>query len=167
MSGNSLTMLHIKLRTKINADISIVFDLSRSIDLHKISTAHTNEEAIAGKTSGLIEFGETVTWKAKHFRISQQLTSKITAFERPHYFVDEMVSGAFESFRHQHIFESEDDATNMYDIFEFKVPGGVLGSMIGQMILKPYLKTLLEKRNQMIKDFAESDQWRSVLQQLP
>jgi hypothetical protein len=48
----------INLHTQINAPIGIVFDLSRSIDLHKISTAHTNEEAIAGVTSGLIGMGE-------------------------------------------------------------------------------------------------------------
>lgn len=44
----------VRITTKVNAPIQVVFDLSRSIDLHKISTAHTNEEAIAGKTSGLI-----------------------------------------------------------------------------------------------------------------
>ena len=71
----------IKLHTIVNAAIDVVFDLSRSIDLHKISTAHTNEEAVAGKTSGLIGMGESVTWKARHFGISQLLTSKITAFE--------------------------------------------------------------------------------------
>ena len=43
-----------------------VFDLSRSISLHKISSAHTNKEAIGGITSGLINKNETVTWRAKH-----------------------------------------------------------------------------------------------------
>ena len=38
----------IQLETIINADIKICFDLSRSIDLHQISTAKTNEKAIAG-----------------------------------------------------------------------------------------------------------------------
>lgn len=60
----------------------VVFDLARSIDLHKLSTAHTGEEAIAGKTSGLIELGETVTWRARHFGVMQTLTSKVTGFER-------------------------------------------------------------------------------------
>ncbi|MCG1036514.1 hypothetical protein [Polaribacter sargassicola] len=48
-------MPRIEIKTEIKADINIVFDLSRSIDLHKISTKHTNEKAIAGKTNGLIE----------------------------------------------------------------------------------------------------------------
>ncbi len=42
-------MPRIELKIEIKADIQIVFDLSRSIDLHKISTEHTNEPAIAGK----------------------------------------------------------------------------------------------------------------------
>lgn len=83
----------ISLRTQIDAPLYLVFDLSRSIDLHKISTAHTNEEAVEGRTSGLIELGETVTWRAKHLGLIQELTTEITAFERPFYFVDEMVNG--------------------------------------------------------------------------
>ena len=78
-------MPRIELRTEIKADKEIVFDLSRSIDLHKISTEHTNETAIAGKASGLIGLDENVTWRAKHFGIYQRLTSKITEFDRPNY----------------------------------------------------------------------------------
>lgn len=69
-------MPRIYLETRISAPVEIVFDLSRSIDLHKISTEHTKEEAIAGKTSGLIALGETVTWRAKHLGFTQNLTSK-------------------------------------------------------------------------------------------
>lgn len=90
----------ITLHTLINAPINRCFDLSRSIDLHKISTEHTKEEAIAGVTSGLINRDESVTWRAIHFGISQTLSTKITEFERSTFFVDEMVKGAFKSIRH-------------------------------------------------------------------
>ena len=39
-------MPKIVLKTKIKAELEVVFDLSRSIDLHKISTQQTNEEAL-------------------------------------------------------------------------------------------------------------------------
>ena len=100
-------MPSIILETPINAPIERCFDLSRSIDLHTDSMQHTGEKAIAGRTSGLIELGESVTWEAKHFGIRQTLTSKITEFDRPNYFVDEQVSGAFKSFRHEHHFEQQ------------------------------------------------------------
>lgn len=52
----------IKLEIFINADLKTVFDLARNIDLHQISTKHTNEKAIAGRVSGLIELNiETIS----------------------------------------------------------------------------------------------------------
>lgn len=146
----------IKIETIINAPPNVVFDISRSIDLHKISTAHTKEEAVAGRTSGLIEMGESVTWKARHFGITQMLTSKITAFEFPIYFVDEMVSGAFKSFRHEHIFQEKGNMTLMIDVFDYKSPCGILGHLADVLFLKAYMTKLLEKRNLFIKDYAEN-----------
>jgi hypothetical protein len=84
-------MPFIELTTFIHAPIDRCFDLARSIDLHKLSTQGTEEEAIAGVTSGLIGKGEQVTWKAKHFGITQKLTSRITVFEYPYHFRDEML----------------------------------------------------------------------------
>ncbi len=158
-------MPKIEIKTEINSTIDICFDLSRSIDLHKISTAKTNEEAIAGKTSGLINLHEFVTWQATHFGFRQKLTSKITAFERPNYFVDEMVNGAFKSFRHEHIFEQLNDKVIMKDVFEFHSPFGVIGQLFNKLILTNYLKQLLIDRNKVIKDFAETDKWKSVLKE--
>ncbi|WP_418501750.1 SRPBCC family protein [Flagellimonas sp.] len=156
-------MPKIELKTEIKAEKEIVFDLSRSIDLHKISTEQTKEEAIKGKTSGLIGKGEWVTWRAKHFGFYQSLTSKIVEFERPDYFVDEMVEGAFKSFRHQHYFTKSDFGTLMIDYFEYKSPLGFLGNVADSLFLEKYMKKLLEKRNETIKEFAESDMWKEVL----
>jgi len=145
----------ITIITSIAAPIQIVFDLSRSIDLHKLSTIQTNEEAIAGKTSGLIEEGESVTWRAKHLGFYQILTSKITFFDSPNKFTDEMVAGAFKSFTHHHYFEGKDGVTVMTDVFDYKSPLGLLGKIADRLFLKQYMKRLLEKRNQTIKEFAE------------
>lgn len=68
----------IKIETYIKADSNVVFNLARSIYLHLVSAAQTNEKAVAGKISGLMELGETVTWQAKHFGITQQFTVVIT-----------------------------------------------------------------------------------------
>lgn len=148
-------MPKIVLETVINAPAGIVFDLARSIDLHKISTAHTKEEAIAGKTSGLIGMGESVTWRARHFGLTQKLTSKITAFEMPVHFTDEMVSGAFSSFRHEHHFKETNGVTLMTDIFTYKSPLGLLGSVADVLFLKQYMLELLAERNRIVKQYAE------------
>jgi len=148
-------MPEIELLTKITAPIERAFDLARSIDMHIESTKQTGEQAIAGKTSGLIGLGETVTWRAKHFGVWQTLTSKITEYNYPDYFVDEMVQGAFKSIRHEHRFEKVSDGTLMKDVFVFEMPMGVLGKLANILFLKKYMIKLLIGRNKVIKEFAE------------
>jgi len=156
-------MPKIELTTEINSTIDICFDLSRSIDLHKISTQRTNEQAIKGKTSGLINLNEFVTWQATHFGIRQKLTSKITEYDRPKYFKDEQQKGAFKSFYHEHRFEQIDDKVIMTDIFEFQSPLGILGKIFNKLILTNYLRKFLIDRNTVIKEFAETDKWKKLL----
>lgn len=157
-------MPKIELQTIIKAPIEIVFDLSRSIDLHKISTKKTSEEAIAGKTSGLISFGESVTWKAKHLGITQILTSEITEYKFPFLFVDEMQKGIFKSFKHEHHFKiKNEDETLMIDYFNYKSPLGFIGKIIDFIFLKNYMKNFLKERNTIIKEFAETEKWKLVL----
>ncbi|MBA3986359.1 MAG: SRPBCC family protein [Flavobacteriales bacterium] len=149
-------MPRIELQTEIKACKEVVFDLSRSIDFHKLSTRQTKETVIAGKTSGLMELNETVTWRAKHYGLYQKLTSKITEFDRPHYFADEMVTGAFRSFKHEHYFNEVDRGTLMTDIFDYTSPFGILGKLADIVFLKKYMMRFLVKRNEIIKEFAES-----------
>jgi ligand-binding SRPBCC domain-containing protein len=156
-------MPKIELTTAINAPINRCFDLARSIDLHKLSTAGTNEEAIAGVTTGLIGKGQTVTWRATHFGITQTLTSKITELTYPDFFRDEMLQGPFKMIKHDHIFIESADATIMKDIFLFESPAGILGKLFNKVILERYLINLLKKRNNMIREVAETDRWKTIL----
>ena len=153
----------INLITEIKAPIEICFDLSRSIDLHKHSMEHTGEEAIAGRTSGLIEDGECVTWQAKHFGITQYLTSKISNYNRPFIFRDEQTKGIFDFFRHDHIFETKEDKTIMTDVFEYRAPFSFLGRIADSLFLEKYMTNLLLQRNKVIKEVAESDKWKELL----
>jgi ligand-binding SRPBCC domain-containing protein len=153
----------LKIETLIQAPIQRCFDLSRSIDLHQTSMEQTNEKAIAGRTSGLIQLGEQVTWQAKHFGLTQKLSVQITAFDAPHFFADEMVKGAFKSFRHEHHFKASSSGTLMTDLFDFEAPLGFLGQFANLLFLTKYMTQLLQKRNKTIQKTAESDRWKEVL----
>ena len=156
-------MPNIELKTKINAPIDRVFDLARSIDLHTKSTSKSEEKAIAGKTSGLIELGETVTWEATHLYIRQNLTSKIVAYDRPLYFRDSMQQGAFARLDHDHFFEEIDGGTLMKDAFDYDSPLWFLGYIADAIFLEDYMKQFLLERNKMIKEIAENEKWREFL----
>ena len=153
----------IELKTEIKSTLEICFDLSRSINLHTISTAHTNEKAVGGKINGLINLDEYVTWQAKHFGIRQKLTSKITAFQRPYHFRDEQVKGAFKFIKHDHYFSLQQNIVIMKDIFDFQSPFGLLGKLADKIILPSYLTKFLLNRNEIIKEYAETEMWKSIL----
>ena len=151
------------LHTIIHAEPKIVFDLSRSIDLHQTSMRHTAEKAIAGTTTGLINEGETVIWTAKHFFKTRMLKVKITAMKPYEFFEDEMLEGDFKMMRHKHIFKPSDNGTLLTDEFSFEVPYGIIGKVFSYAFLTAYMKALLVQRNRVIKEYAETGKWKTVL----
>lgn len=156
-------MALIELTTHINAPVERVFDLARSIDAHTASTSQSNEKAIEGRTQGLMESGDTVTWEATHFGIKQRLKVHMTVLEKPNIFEDVMIEGAFSMMKHRHCFARVDDATEMIDQFEFKAPFGFIGQLAELLFLKRYMRSFLIKRNRELKHMAESDGWQKFL----
>jgi len=149
-------LITVKTEIEISAPIALCFDLARDIDMHTRTVwKHTRERAIDGVTTGPIGFGETVTFQATHFCVRQKLTSKITAFEAPLMFVDEMQRGAFKSLRHVHEFRTAGAATIMSDTLQFEAPLGLLGLAVERLILGRYMKKFLEHRNRQLKLLAE------------
>lgn len=144
------------LQTLINARRARVFDLARSIDAHLESAEQTREQAIAGRTSGLIELGETVRWRARHFGVWLELEVKITEMDAPRSFVDVMIDGNFAAMSHRHVFEEvAPHVTLMRDEFTFRSPFGVLGRAVDFLVLGAYLRRFLEKRNRALRILAE------------
>jgi len=153
----------IHITTLIHAPMDRVFDLSRSITLHKRSMLHLQEDAIKGRTNGLIELDETVTWRAKHLGKVRQLTTRITAMRHKEYFCDEMVEGDFTYMKHEHHFKEIGNGTVAIDIMEFGTPYGKLGKLFERIYLQRYMTRLLKLRNDTIKEYAESEKWRVIL----
>ena len=149
-------MATIVLTTFIDAPITTCFDLARDIDAHQLSTSKTKEKAIVGRSSGLCEEGDTITWQAIHFGVKQNLTVIITKMEKPFFFEDEMIKGAFASMKHKHSFAIENGKTKMTDEFTFKAPLGMLGAIAETLFLKNYMTKFLKERNRILKLLAES-----------
>jgi ligand-binding SRPBCC domain-containing protein len=152
-------MVRLEEITIIRAPIERCFDLARSVEVHLAGNVHWGESAvaIAGVTSGLVGMGQRVTWRARHFWVRQNLTSEITAFEPPVYFQDTMIRGAFRSMQHDHFFRSlPSGETEMKDVFRFAAPIPMLGRAAEIVVLRRYMKALLQERNAAIQQIAES-----------
>ncbi len=152
--------------TVIDAPIDRCFDLSRSVEVHLVANIHSGEQALAigGITSGLPELSQQVTWRAKHFGVWQNLTSKFTAMQPPTYFQATMVKGIFRSMQADHYFRTlPSGATEMKDLFRVAAPLPVLGPLAEAVFLRRYMLALLRERNTVIKQIAESNDWQRYL----
>ena len=163
LSYSILAMPTIHLTSFIAAPTDIVFDLNRNISLHKISMEQFKEEAVSGTTSGLINKEDTVTWKGKHLFKTRFFTSKITEMKPFETFTDKMIKGDFKFFEHQHFFKPVDNGTIVIDIINYETPYGWIGDLVNKIYLNTYLEKLINHRNVVIKQYAETDKWRALL----
>ena len=152
-------MVELKEVTIIRAPIDRCFDLARSVEVHLAGNIHFGEQAVAtgGVTSGLLSLAQRVTWRAKHFGIWWNLTSEITAMNRPTSFQDTMIRGVFRFMQHDHLFRALScDETEMQDIFRFAAPLAFFGRLAEIAVLRRYMRSMLRERNTVLKEIAES-----------
>jgi hypothetical protein len=159
-------MIRLQEITIIEAPIGRCFDLARSVEVHLLANIHSGEQALAigGVTSGLPELSQQVTWRAKHFGIWHNLTSKYTAMQPPTYFQTTMIEGIFRAMQADHFFRAlPSGATEMRDDFRIAAPLPILGRLAEMLFLRRYMLSLLRERNVVIKQLAESNDWESYL----
>ena len=159
-------MIRFEETTLIGAPIARVFELSRSVEVHLLANVHDNEQALAtgGVTTGLIDLGQQVTWRAKHFGFWHNLTSEVTAMEPPTYFQVTMVKGIFRFMQADHRLRSlPSGVTELKDIFAIAAPLPILGPIAEGLFLRRYMVALNRERNAVIKKLAESDDWQCYL----
>ncbi len=156
-------MARIELSIYIAAPRQRCFDLARSVEAHMHTTSSSGERAVGGKTSGLLDEGDHVAWRARHFGVWQTLSGRISAFDPPRHFRDTMTRGAFKRIDHDHFFEDAGGGTVMRDVFDYEAPFGVLGRIAERLFLTAYMRRFLEARNRELKALAESDEWMPYL----
>lgn len=151
-------MTRIVIETRIRAPREVVFDLARSVDAHTQSAAFSRERAVPpGRTSGLLEAGDMVTFEGVHFFVRQRFTARIVSMSRPEVFVDEAVHGAFKSMRHVHEFfiDAGNGETLMRDTLDWEAPLGILGRIADAIALKRHLTRFVTRKQNALKEMAE------------
>jgi ligand-binding SRPBCC domain-containing protein len=149
------SMYKLQTSTWISAPPAACFDLARSIDAHVQSAAKSGERVAGGKSTGLLELGDEVTWEGRHFGITQRMSSRITQLQPARFFQDRMTKGSFRFLVHDHLFEPKDGGTLMTDVLSFQAPLGCIGWLAERLLLAPHLRRFLIHRGNALKAMAE------------
>ena len=109
---------------------------------------------------------QTVTWRGSSF-IGTRTYQNLVEVWRPYsYFRDIMISGPFNAYEHEHHFAPMNDGTRIRDEVRFTASRGLLGPLT-ESLLERKVVAYLQKRNALIKQVAESDEWHQYLDGQP
>ncbi len=153
-------MYMVKDSVHISAPIERCFLLSTSIEV----VAQTiGMRPVAGKMRGLVTADDRLEWRGWKFGLPQRHETLITKYARPSFFQDCMASGRFRVFQHDHEFTEIGGQVLLKDTVRFSLPFGVAGRLVGKYVMIPHIRGLLQRRFQLLKRIAESEEWREYL----
>lgn len=149
-------MGHVVIETLIVAPPEVVFDLARDVSVHIESAAFSRERAVApGRTVGLLELGDIVTFEGVHFFLRLRFTVRIVELIRPRLFVDELERSALRKLRHLHEFEEREGATLMRDTLDWTSPFGLLGRLADTLFVTGHMRRFVSRKQLELKRVAE------------
>jgi ligand-binding SRPBCC domain-containing protein len=145
------------VRTVIGAAAERCFDLARDVDVHCRTSSFTGERVVPpGRTSGLLELGDTVTFEGRHFGLRWRLTASIVEMQRPFRFVDRAAGRVVRSMHHVHQFVGEGGTTEMIDELEWELVAGPLGKLADRLFVEPHMRWYLTTKQRLLRSLAES-----------
>ncbi len=154
-------MFTLKDQIVIRAPLRRCFLLSTSV---AIVEKELRMRPVAGRISGLVSGGDTITWRGWQFGLPQVHQSLITGFDPGRFFQDTMIAGRFASFQHDHAFaDNGNGSVTLVDELRFTMPFGWPGWLVGRVLMVPHIRRLLRRRFKLIKRIAETEQWREYL----
>jgi ligand-binding SRPBCC domain-containing protein len=147
-------MLQFKYSSVINAPVNTVWKFHERPDVLQILTPPWQPVQVIRREGGLGVGAITefrlflgplpLTWLARH-----------TGYEEYKFFIDEQISGPFDSWKHHHIFEAEGNNTRLTDEISFAMPGGETIEFVSGWLIKVQLEAMFRYRHHMTKQECE------------
>jgi hypothetical protein len=153
----------IHLTTFIAQSAEVVFDLSRHVGLHKDAMLSSREEAVAGTRFGLLESGETITWRSRHFFKDWLMRVRVLEMIKPERYIIEQAMGPFLEFRHERYVKPCENGSLLINLIHYEWPQGRIGRIADRLYLRNYLEHLIQLHNETIRKAAEGNRWKTYL----
>ncbi|MBS1821619.1 MAG: hypothetical protein JST61_06550 [Acidobacteria bacterium] len=115
------------------------------------------------RSEGLLDSGDRVVWYGWKFGLPHVHESRVATFDPPHTFCDAMERGRFKRFEQEFNFSEVAGHTLVLGYVRYSMYLGPVGRMAGRRVVLPHMVKLLRARLALLKQVAESEQWRQYL----
>jgi hypothetical protein len=156
-------MEFIHITNFIAAPSDTLYDLSRHILLQKKAMEKIGARQLRGISSGLLSGNDAILWGLRVLNKDFLFTLKITELNPGIFIQEEMSQGALESFKHLRHFKKIQNGTLVIDEVYYSLPKTFWAPWVDRFFLNGKLNELLKERNKILKEYAESNQWRALL----
>jgi len=118
---------------------------------------------IRGVSTGLLPNNENILWSVRMWQKEFFFSLKISETKQGHFIQEEMIQSPLDSFKHLRHFKSIQNGTLVIDEIYYSLPKKFWAVWIDKFWVNPTLHQLLEERNNLLKEYAESNKWRALL----
>ena len=140
-----LYQLHAKQQLPISKKEAWQF-LSNPKNLKTITPPHMGFHILSGGDEPMYA-GQIIQYMVKPFPLmSTKWVTEITHMVQDEYFVDEQRFGPYNLWHHKHFLKEVEQGVLMEDIIDYKLPFGIIGTLIHPLLVKSQLKKIFEYR---------------------
>lgn len=140
----------LRTRQQVPAPLDQVFPFfARPENLKVITPDWLNFSILTPSPIPMVE-GQVVDYLIKLGPIPTRWRTLISAYDPPHCFVDQQLSGPYSFWHHTHRFEAVPGGTLLTDEVRYLMPFGPLGDLVHGLVIKRQLQAIFAHRGQVI-----------------
>jgi ligand-binding SRPBCC domain-containing protein len=142
----------LRTETTLQAPLGSVFDFfSRAENLERLTPASLRFQILTPLPIEM-RVGATIEYRLRLFGVPFRWVSEITVWEPGGRFVDVQRRGPYRKWVHEHRFEAEGDATRMWDVVQYEVPGGFLAPLVHALFVRRQVEAIFRYRSRAVAD---------------
>ncbi len=140
----------LKSQIQINKPISEVFQFfSKAENLNLLTPPELNFKIITPLPI-VLNCGAIIDYRIQLSGFPFSWKTEITKWNPPYQFVDTQLQGPYQTWIHEHKFESKDGYTIMHDLVEYKAKGWIFEPLIHRFFVAKRVKKIFEYRTLQI-----------------
>ena len=140
----------LKSQIQINKPISEVFHFfSKAENLNLLTPPELNFKIVTPLPI-VLTCGAVIDYRIQLSGFPFSCKTEITSWNPPYQFVDTQLQGPYETWIHEHRFESKDTYTIMHDLVEYRAKGWIFEPLIQRFFVAKRVKEIFEYRTLQI-----------------